>query len=78
MLERKKKNLNTYNARFNMAVAAITDIIDILTQTSANIEDTIMEIDEYTNELAHTVKELNRTKEKNNRVIKNFSALIAE
>ena len=78
MLEQKRKNLNTYVTQFNEAISAVTDIIDTLTSTSSNIEKTIEEINEYQNELSNTTKELNIAKEKNDKVIKNFKALIAD
>lgn len=78
VLAQKRQRLNTYSKKYDSAVSLVTGIIDILTQTSADIEDTIREIDEYTNELACTAGELQRTKEKNDKVIKNFRALIAE
>lgn len=78
MLEQKKKLLNTYTAQFNTAVSAVTGIIDTLTQTSSNIEQTIAEINEYQKELDTTTAELHETKDKNDKVIKNFRALLAD
>jgi len=78
MLEQKKKSLNTYTAQFNTAVSAVTGIIDTLTQTSSNIEQTIAEINEYQKELDATTKGLRETKDKNDKVIKNFRALLAD
>ena len=78
MLEQKKKSLNTYTAQFNTAVSAVTGIIDTLTQTSSNIEQTIAEINEYHKELDATTKGLRETKDKNDKVIKNFRALLAD
>ena len=78
MLEQKRKSLNTYVTQFNEAIASVTDIIDTLTSTSSNIEKTIEEINEYQNELSNTTKELTVAKEKNDKVIKNFKALIAD
>ena len=78
MLEQKKKSLNTYTAQFNIAVSAVTGIIDTLTQTSSNIEQTIAEINEHQKELDTTTKGLRETKDKNDKVIKNFRALLAD
>ena len=78
MLEQKKKSLNIYTAQFNTAVSAVTGIIDTLTQTSSNIEQTIAEINEYQKELDATTKGLRETKDKNDKVIKNFRALLAD
>ena len=47
MLEQKKKKLNTYVEEFDTAVSIITNTIDVLTSTSSNIEQTIVEIDEW-------------------------------
>lgn len=78
MLEQKKKSLNTYVAQFDTAVSAVTGIIDALTQTSSNIEHTITEINDYHKELDATTNGLRETKEKNDKVIKNFRALFAD
>lgn len=78
VLAQKKQRLNTYLQKYDNAVSLVTGIIETLTQTSADIENTIKEIDEYTNELVCTAGELQRTKEKNDKVIKNFRKLIEE
>lgn len=78
MLEQKKKSLNTYTMQFDMAVSAVTGIIDALTQTSSSIEQTIAEINEYQKELDATAQGLKCTKDKNDRVIKNFRALLTD
>lgn len=78
VLEQKKKKLNTYVEQFDTAVSIITNTIDVLTSTSSNIEQTIVEIDEYQNELNNTTKDLRAAKEKNDKVIKNFKALLAD
>lgn len=78
MLERKKKSLNTYVNQYNKAVLAVTTIIDRLTQTSTNIDNTLAEIDAYQAALAETVEGLHEAKAKNENVIKNFRALLAD
>lgn len=78
MLEQKKKSLNTYTMQFDMAVSAVTGIIDALTQTSSSIEQTIAEINEYQKELDAPAQGLKCTKDKNDKVIKNFRALLTD
>lgn len=78
MLEQKKRNLNTYVEEYEGAVSAVTDIIDTLTRTSSNIEQTIAEINEYQQELNDTAEKLQKAKSKNDKVIKNFEALLGD
>lgn len=77
VLTRKKNQLNTYVAQFNRSVSLITDTIDNLGIINSNIDSTIQEIDEYQQELAATKAGLTETKEKNDRVIANFQALLS-
>ena len=77
VLAQKKNRLNSYNAQFDKAVSLITDTIDNLGAISRNISDTIQEIDEYQHELAETRDGLTAAREKNDRVIANFQALLS-
>ena len=54
--------LDSFNAQFDKAVSLITD--------------TIQEIDDYQRELAETKDGLTAAREKNDRVIANFQALL--
>lgn len=76
VLAQKKSRLDSYNAQFDKAVSLITDTIDNLGVISKNISDTIQEIDDYQRELAETKDGLTVAREKNERVISNFQALL--
>lgn len=78
MLEQKKQKLNTYSNIFTNAVSIVNTVIDTLTNANSDIEQTIAEINEYQQELSNTAKGLQESKDKNEKVIKNFKALIAE
>ena len=77
VLAQKKSRLDSYNAQFDKAVSLITDTIDNLGVISKNISDTIQEIDDYQRELAETKDGLTVAREKNERVIANFQALLS-
>ena len=76
VLAQKKSRLDSYNAQFDKEVSLITDTIDNLGVISKNISDTIQEIDDYQRELAETKDGLTVAREKNERVIANFQALL--
>lgn len=76
VLAQKKSRLDSYNAQFDKAVSLITDTIDNLGVISKNISDTIQEIDDYQRELTETKNGLTVAREKNERVIANFQALL--
>lgn len=76
VLAQKKSRLDSYNAQFDKAVSLITGTIDNLGVISKNISDTIQEIDDYQRELAETKDGLTVAREKNERVIANFQALL--
>lgn len=72
----KKAELNTYVAQFEDAISMVTSTIDSLGAINDNINAKIREIDDYEAELAKTKEGLADAKSKNERVIKNFSALL--
>lgn len=76
VLAQKKNRLNAYVAQFDKAVSLITDTIDNLGVINGNINSTIQEIDEYQQELAATRTGLAEAKERNDKVIANFQALL--
>ena len=76
VLAQKKNRLNAYVAQFDKAVSLITDTIDNLGVINRNINDTIQEIDDYQRDLAETKAGLTVAREKNERVIANFQALL--
>lgn len=77
VLAQKKNRLNAYVAQFDKAVSLITDTIDNLGVINGNINSTIQEIDEYQQELAATRTGLAEAKERNDKVIANFQALLS-
>lgn len=77
VLAQKKNRLNSYVAQFDKAVSLITDTIDNLGVINGNINTTIQEIDEYQQELAETRTGLAEAKERNDKVIANFQALLS-
>ena len=76
VLAQKRNRLNSYVAQFDKAVSLITDTIDNLGVINGNINNTIQEIDEYQQELAATRTGLAEAKERNDKVIANFQALL--
>ena len=76
VLAQKKAELNTYVAQFEGAISMVTSTIDSLGAINENINAKIREIDDYEAELAKTKEGLAGAKSKNERVIKNFSALL--
>lgn len=77
VLAQKRNRLNAYVAQFDKAVSLITDTIDNLGVINGNINSTIQEIDEYQQELAATRTGLAEAKERNDKVIANFQALLS-
>ena len=77
ILAQKKSKLAAYNTQFDTAVSLITSTIDQLGGIVAGIDATIQAIDDYQNELAATRSNLCDAKEKNQRVIQNFKALLS-
>ena len=77
VLAQKRNQLNYYVAQFDKAVSLITDTIDNLGFINGNINSTIQEIDEYQQELAATRTGLAEAKERNDKVIANFQALLS-
>lgn len=76
VLAQKRNQLSTYVAQFNKSVSLITDTIDNLGIINSNIASTIQEIDEYQEELTATRTGLTEAKERNDKVIANFQALL--
>lgn len=76
MLEQKRKSLNTYVKQFDIAVSAVTTLLNTLTEANEGIDDTVAEITAYQRELEDTATGLLNAKAKNEKVIKNFSALL--
>lgn len=77
VLAQKKSRLVSYVAQFNDAVSLITNTINNLGTINKGIEDTIQEIDEYQRDLAETKAGLAEARDKNDKVIANFQALLS-
>lgn len=78
ILLEKQAQLNAYVTQYDSAVSLVTNTVDKLGQISQNIEATICEIDDYQKSLEHTKANLNAAKNKNDRVVANFRALLGE
>lgn len=83
VLGKKKSELNSYIAQFQNAVSLVTGTIDHLKEINAGIEGKMQEIDEYQakiedyqSELERTKAGLGNTKNKNEKIIQNFNALL--
>ena len=76
VLQEKRKELNTYQTKFNSAVSLVNDTIHNLSELNKDITQKIAEIEDYQKELAETRDELDNAKSKNEKVIRNFSALL--
>lgn len=78
ILGEKKEQLNTYVLQFNSAVSLVTDTINSLKTINKGIEDTIGEIEAYQAQLQETKQGLLDTRDKNDRVVRNFTSLLDE
>lgn len=76
ILEQKKSELNTYVQMFNSAVSVVTNTVSNLNSINEGISERIKEIEAYQAELNATMSGLVEAKDQNERVIKNFNALI--
>lgn len=76
ILQKKKQELAAYAKQADGAVSTVTSIISNLGVLNAQIDEKIKEIDEYQNELLATRAGLDETKARNEKVIKNFNALL--
>ena len=78
MLRQKQAELNDCVAEFDSTVSMITDAVDNLTALNIAINERIDEIDAYSLELVHVRGDLETARQKNERVIRNFNALVGE
>lgn len=76
VLQTKQRELNECMARFDNACSIVTSTVDNLKQLNSDIQEKIEEIDDYRNKLGETRNDLDKTKQRNEKVIKNFSALL--
>lgn len=76
MLKQKRAELNSYLAEFDSAVGMLTDTMDNLSSINTLIDEKVAEIESYESELASTKNSLQTARTRNERVIKNFHALL--
>jgi len=76
VLQKKKEELAKFVDQYNDAVSMVTGTVTSLESLNESIEEKIKEIDEYQAELARTKDDLGETRSKNEKIIKNFKALI--
>ena len=76
VLKQKQSELNTYVSQATAAISLVTDTISSLGAINERIDERIKEIDEYVGGLMSTKTGLAEAHSKNERIIKNFSALL--
>lgn len=76
ILHQKQKELFNCQNQFNTAVSVVTSTVQKLSRINEQIETKVKEIDEYQSQLEHTKVDLVDTRNKNERIIKNFNALL--
>lgn len=76
VLTQKQSELNAYVDQAKAAISLVTDTIARLSDINENIDAKIREIDEYSAGLAATKSGLTNAKTKNERILKNFNALL--
>lgn len=76
-LGKKRRRLNAYTAKFDKAVNLITSTIRKLGAINEGIDSTIQDINDYQQELAETKAGLEEARQKNDKVIANFQALLS-
>lgn len=76
VLQQKQNELNTYVGQANAAISIVTTTVATLGTINEHIDAKIREIDEYTAGLVATKSGLTDAKTKNERIIKNFNALL--
>lgn len=76
VLAKKQAELNTYVGQANAAISLVTNTVASLGAINENIDAKIREIDEYQAGLAATKSGLTDARTKNERIIKNFNALL--
>ena len=77
VLQKKREELALYNAAFEDSVSVVTKTVETLSLINEGINEKIKEIDEYQEGLTQTRNDLDDAKAKNERVIKNFNALLS-
>lgn len=76
VLQQKQKELADCQKRFGAAISIVTSTVQNLSQINEQIKTKVEEIEEYQSQLNTTKAGLEDTKRKNERIIKNFNALL--
>ncbi len=76
VLQQKQKELADCQKQFGAAISLVTSTVNSLSQINDDIEVKVREIEEYQSQLNTTKAGLKDTKNKNERIIKNFNALL--
>lgn len=76
LLEEKRKELNAYVDMSGTAVSLVSSTVNNLKEINSLIDGKIKEIEDYQASLVETRAGLGDTKRKNEKIIKNFSALL--
>ena len=76
VLQQKQKELAECQEQCGAAISIVTSTIRNLNQINEQIDTKVKEIEEYQNQLDTTKSGLEDTKKKNERIIKNFNALL--
>lgn len=76
VLQQKQKKLVDCKTQFDAATSVVTSAVKNINTINAEIQTTIQEIEEYQSQLDETKAGLKDTQKKNERIIKNFNALL--
>ena len=76
VLQQKQKKLVDCKTQFDAAISVVTSAVKNINTINAEIQTTIQEIEEYQSQLDETKAGLKDTQKKNERIIKNFTALL--
>lgn len=76
VLQQKQKKLVDCKTQFDAAISVVTSAVKNINTINAEIQTTIQEIEEYQSQLDETKAGLKDTQKKNERIIKNFNALL--
>ena len=78
ILTKKREGAEFFTKQFDTAVNLITNTISMLTHANESIDREMGEITDYQNRLDETKNDLAAQKDRNEKVIRNFNALIGE
>ena len=76
VLQQKQKKLVDCKTQFDAAISVVTSAVKNINTINAEIQTTIQQIEEYQSQLDETKAGLKDTQKKNERIIKNFNALL--